>query len=312
MFRFSLLLTGVLGWGWACASTPWPGEERIEQDESFDAAERSPGTSDGASAAGSKPAERRATASSPGQRLAQEYRPAAPAGATAAEALRRHYAKCRSGAPPTNLVLAGHAQVEGAGGKLLGPVHWVFEPEGRFLERLTLATSADDLEYGEGVESERGFDGEVGWRKDRRGGAYFVDDVEGEVFDLTARLVFGRFEDLLGDLQHAGAAELEGAPVNKLTGRTKSGEVFHLYLHRDTHVLLGLDHANPEAPDKPLASIWLTEIYFERGLCLPKRVRTVAPGDRRTFTFAEVKLGVAREKLGLPAELRDIGGREGL
>lgn len=310
MARFVPLLLVTLAT--ACASAPWPGEERVEHDESFDATSAAPQAAEPESTSAASGARGRPPPSPKARDLAERYRPGPPLGPPAADTLSRHYARCRAGTPPAQLVMAGHAEVEAAGAKRLGPVHWVMEPEGRFLERLTLAASADDLEYGEGVESERGFDGQAGWRKDARGGAYFVDDAELELFALDARLLFGRFEDVLGQLEYAGTAELEGAPAQRISGRSKSGELFHLYFHRDTHQLLGFEHVDPAAPEKPLASVRLLETYQERGLCLPRRVHLSAGEEHRRFAFGEAKFGVKRAKLALPAELRDIGGREGL
>lgn len=308
MKRLSLALCGFLAF--SCASTPWPGEERIEHDEDFDATSEMPVDETQPATSGEKTGRPPSDAKSKG--LAQTYQAPPPAGLRAKEILERHNAKCRGTQPPAGLVLAGRVQVESPGRKLMGPAELVFEPGGRFVERLTLAGNADDLEYGEGIESERGFDGVAGWRKDARAGAYFVDDVEKDSFAVDARLILGRLEEVLGAFEYVDTIELEGAPAHRVSGRTKSGEVFHLSFHRDTNLLLEVEHVNPVDPKKPLSRLTLLQVFTERGLCVPRRIQVQSGEERRVFEWGEPKLGQAPAKIALPAELENIGGLEDL
>jgi hypothetical protein len=201
--------------------------------------------------------------------------------------------------------------VESPGRKLLGPYELTIEPGGRFLERMTLAATADDHDYGEGVVRERGFDGTTAWRKDGRVGGYFVDEVERETFSVDARLFMGRWVEVLKDLKTMGEIEFGGFPAHRVEGRTASGEIFELYFHRDTSFLLGRAHLDPENPKEPLSKIVFYELSSSSGFCLPKRIELLVGEEKQVITLADPRVGAARKAIAPPPELRDLGGLEG-
>ncbi len=297
--------------GWSCASAPFPGDERYDRGESFEAVPQEAPASDGAAHGGPSSARTAPTKRGRENDLAAKYRPPPSVGPKAEDILQRHYAKCRPPRAPTNVVVAGRAKLNIAGEERLGPYELVIEPDGRFLERMTLAASADDLDYGEGVESERGFDGKVAWRRDGRAGAYFVDEIEQAIFAVDARLFLGQWAGTLKDLETMGSFDLDGLPALRVRGQSQGGELFDLYFHRDTSFLLGRAHLNPESPDEALSEMKFFELSARAGLCLPKRIEVVSSGEKRVMTLLAPHTNVQRKPIAPPPELRDIGGLEG-